>query len=121
MSDISLETVTGKLNRVGYESFLQALRRAKTSGNRNMELAHWLVPLLQSDRNDVAITLDHFKVNRAMAASDVDRAVESLKRNETEMPAFRMRSSICWIAVGTTRRCSSGKRRSARDTFCSLR
>lgn len=88
MSDISLETVTGKLNRVGYESFLQALRRAKTAGNRNMELAHWLSPLLQSERNDVAITLEYFKVNRAALAAEIDRAVEGLKRNETEMPGI---------------------------------
>ena len=32
MSDISLETVTGKLNRVGYEAFMQALRHAKGAG-----------------------------------------------------------------------------------------
>ena len=44
MADISLETVAGKLNRVGYEAFFQALRQAKRAGNRHVELAHW--PLL---------------------------------------------------------------------------
>ena len=29
MSDISLETVTGKLNRVGYDAFMRSLRHAK--------------------------------------------------------------------------------------------
>ncbi len=43
MADISLETVTGKLNRVGYEAFFQALRHAKGAGNRNVELGHWLL------------------------------------------------------------------------------
>ena len=42
MADISLEAVTGKLNRIGYEAFIQALRQAKSAGNRNVELAHWL-------------------------------------------------------------------------------
>ena len=37
MADISLEAVAGKLNRVGYEAFFQALRQAKGAGNRNME------------------------------------------------------------------------------------
>src|ERR687888_78505 len=46
MADISLEAVTGKLNRVGYEAFIQALRQAKGAGNRNLELAHWLGHLL---------------------------------------------------------------------------
>jgi len=34
MADVSLETVTGKLNRVGYDAFMQALRHAKNAGNR---------------------------------------------------------------------------------------
>ncbi len=29
MSDISLETVTGKLNRVGYDAFMRSLRRPR--------------------------------------------------------------------------------------------
>ena len=44
MADISLEAVTGKLNRIGYDAFIQALRHAKSAGNRNVELAHWLLP-----------------------------------------------------------------------------
>ena len=50
MADISLEAVTGKLNRVGYEAFIQALRHAKSAGNRNVELAHWLFHILQQRR-----------------------------------------------------------------------
>jgi type VI secretion system protein VasG len=86
MPDISLETVAGKMNRVGYEAFLQALRQAKTAGNRNVELAHWLSQLLASERNDLARTLDHFKIDRARAAADIGRALEALRKNETEMP-----------------------------------
>jgi type VI secretion system protein VasG len=86
MPDISLETVAGKLNRVGYEAFLQALRLAKTSGNRNLELVHWLAQLIGSERNDLARTLDAFKIDRAKVAADVGRALEGLRKNETEMP-----------------------------------
>jgi len=86
MPDISLETVTGKLNRVGYDAFIQALRKAKAAGNRNLELAHWLSNLLRSDRTDLSKTADFFKLDRARLLSDVERAVESLRKNETEMP-----------------------------------
>jgi type VI secretion system protein VasG len=86
MPDISLETVAGKLNRVGYEAFLQALRQAKTAGNRNLELAHWLAQLIKSDRNDLARTFDFFKIDRARVTADIGRAIESLRKNETEMP-----------------------------------
>ena len=54
MADISLEAVTGKLNRVGYDAFIQALRQAKSAGNRNVELAHWLAHILQKERTDLA-------------------------------------------------------------------
>jgi type VI secretion system protein VasG len=86
MTDISLEAVTGKLNRIGYEAFIQALRHAKGGGNRNVELAHWLFHILRNDRSDLALTCDHFKLDRARLASDVSRVVEGFKKNETEMP-----------------------------------
>ncbi len=41
-ADISVESVAGKLNRVGYEAFILGLRQAKTAGNRNIELGHWI-------------------------------------------------------------------------------
>ncbi|MBL8572771.1 MAG: type VI secretion system ATPase TssH [Hyphomicrobiaceae bacterium] len=87
MSDISLEAVTGKLNRVGYEGFFQALRHAKGAGNRNVELAHWFFHLLQKDRTDLALTLDHFKIDRGRISTDIGKAVDGFIRNVTEMPA----------------------------------
>ncbi len=86
MVDISLETVTGKLNRVGYEAFIQALRHAKKVGNRNVELAHWLSHLLLVDQTDMSRTLDHFKLDRAKLLMDVGKVVEGFRRNETDMP-----------------------------------
>ncbi|MEJ1157581.1 type VI secretion system ATPase TssH [Prosthecomicrobium sp. N25] len=86
MPDISLEAVTGKLNRVGYDAFFQALRHAKGAGNRNVELAHWILHLLQRDRTDLGLTLDKFKIDRAKLTSDVARVVEGFRKNETEMP-----------------------------------
>ncbi|MBN9063566.1 MAG: type VI secretion system ATPase TssH [Rhizobiales bacterium] len=86
MTDISLETVTGKLNRVGYEAFIQALRQAKAAGNRNLELAHWLNALLKVERTDLALTIDKFKLDRAKLLMDVARVVETFRKNETEMP-----------------------------------
>jgi len=86
MAEISLEAVTGKLNRVGYETFIQALRHAKGAGNRNLELAHWLAHILQKERSDLSLTADHFKLDRAKLASDIARTVDGFRRNETEMP-----------------------------------
>jgi type VI secretion system protein VasG len=87
MADISLETVAGKLNRVGYEAFFKALRQAKGAGNRHVELAHWLVQILQVDNTDISATVDYFKLDRATLISDVQAVVAGFRKNETEMPA----------------------------------
>jgi len=86
MADISLEAVTGKLNRIGYEAFIQALRQAKGAGNRNLELAHWLAHVLQKERSDITLTADHFKLDRAKLLMDLGDAIGSLRQNQTEMP-----------------------------------
>jgi type VI secretion system protein VasG len=88
MADISLEAVTGKLNRVGYDTFLQALRQAKGAGNRNVELAHWLLQILQGTSNDLTLTADHYKLDRAKLLMDLGGVVEGFRRNETEMPGI---------------------------------
>jgi type VI secretion system protein VasG len=87
-ADISVESVAGKLNRVGYEAFILALRQAKTTGNRNIELGHWLFQLLQKDRTDIALTADHFKLNRGKLLADATAVVNSFRKNETEMPGI---------------------------------
>ena len=86
MPDISLEAVTGKLNRLGYEAFIQALRHAKGAGNRNVELAHWLFHILQNERSDLAIVADRFKVDRAKLMTDITAIIDGFRKNETEMP-----------------------------------
>ena len=88
MADISIESVTGKLNRLGYDAFIQALRQAKGSGHRNVELAHWLAHILQKDRSDLALTVDKFKLSRPKLAEDIVRVINGFRKNETEMPGI---------------------------------
>ncbi len=87
MVDISLEAVAGKLNRVGYEALFKALRQAKSAGNRNVELAHWLAHILQGERTDIGLTADHFKLDRGKLLTDVTAVINGFAKNETEMPA----------------------------------
>lgn len=86
MTDISLETVAGKLNRVGYDAFIQAMRLAKSAGNRHVELAHWLLPLLQTEGADLAVTADFFKLDRIKLLTGAQNVVAGFRRNESEMP-----------------------------------
>jgi type VI secretion system protein VasG len=88
MADISLETVAGKLNRVGYEAFFKAVRQAKGAGNRHVELAHWLAQIFQTENTDIGATVDYFKLDRAKLISDVQGVIAGFRKNETEMPAI---------------------------------
>jgi type VI secretion system protein VasG len=86
VTDISIEAVTGKLNRAGYDAFIQALRHAKSAGNRNVELAHWLFHILQQEGNDLSLSVDHYKLDRARLLSDLAGVISGFAKNETDMP-----------------------------------
>jgi len=86
VTDISLEAVTGKLNRAGYDAFIQALRHAKSAGNRNVELAHWLFHILQQERTDLSLSADHYKLDLAKLLSDLAGVINGFRKNETDMP-----------------------------------
>jgi len=87
VADINLEAVAGKLNRVGYEALFKGLRQAKGAGNRNVELAHWLIHVLQDERTDIALTADNFGLDRNKLLMDINAAVTGFRKNETEMPS----------------------------------
>ena len=88
MTDISMETVAGKLNRLGYDAFVQSLRHAKNEGNRHVELSHWIFHVLSNPKSDISATLDHFKLDRSRALKDVGGVIDGLRKNATEMPAI---------------------------------
>jgi type VI secretion system protein VasG len=88
MTEISLETVAGKLNRLGYDAFMQALRHAKSEGNRNLELSHWLHHLLANERSDMAVTLRHYNIDAGRVLGDIDKAIAGFRKNVTEMPGI---------------------------------
>jgi len=87
VADINLEAVAGKLNRVGYEALFKGLRQAKGAGNRNVELAHWLVHVLQDERTDIVLTADNFRLDRNKLLMDINAAISGFRKNETEMPS----------------------------------
>ena len=68
MSEISLETVTGKLNRLGYDAFMRALRHAKKRGHAMSSWRTGCCTSCPNDRSDVSLALDHYKIDRARAA-----------------------------------------------------
>jgi type VI secretion system protein VasG len=88
MAEISLETVAGKLNRLGYDAFLQSLRHARSEGNRNVELSHWMLHIVSNPKSDISLTVQHLRLNRAQLLKDLAAVIDGLRKNATEMPAI---------------------------------
>jgi type VI secretion system protein VasG len=88
MTEISIEKYAGKLNRAGYDAFLQAMRHARGERNRNVELSHFLFHALSNQNADIAVTLAALNLDRGAALKDIDRAVGNLDKNVTETPGI---------------------------------
>ncbi len=114
MADISLEAVTGKLNRIGYEAFIMALRQAKGAGNRNVELGHWLAQILLRPSTDIGLTARHYGLDMGKLATDIGAVIDGFRKNETEMPGVANNVVDLLDAAGTTRHCSSARPKSGR-------
>ena len=85
MAEISLETVTGKLNRIGHDAFFRALRQAKAARNSHVELAHWLHQILIVSGTDLDLVADAFKLDRARLLAQTASVIEGLDRNQTQL------------------------------------
>ncbi|SIS57193.1 type VI secretion system ATPase TssH [Paracoccus saliphilus] len=91
MTAITIEKFAGKMNRVGYDAFLQAMRQARSDGNRNVELCHWLFHAISNQNCDISITLREAKLDRARILKDLDGAAAALQKNVTETPGISER------------------------------
>ncbi|MCC5973148.1 MAG: type VI secretion system ATPase TssH [Rubellimicrobium sp.] len=88
MAEITIEKYAGKMNRTGYDAFLQGMRRARGEKNRNVEVAHWLFHVLANQNSDISVTLRELGLDRGRALRDVDQAMAALDKNVTESPGI---------------------------------
>ncbi|WP_411840246.1 type VI secretion system ATPase TssH [Paracoccus sp. ME4] len=91
MTAITIEKFAGRMNRVGYDAFLSAMRQARGDGNRHVELCHWLFHALSHQEGDIALTLREAGLDRGQALKDLDRAAAALQKNVTETPGISER------------------------------
>ncbi|SEH58283.1 type VI secretion system ATPase TssH [Paracoccus alkenifer] len=91
MTAITIEKFAGKMNRVGYDAFLQAMRQARADGNRNVELSHWLFHAISNQNCDISVTLQQSGLDRGRVLKDLDRAMGALHKNVTETPGISER------------------------------
>ncbi len=88
MAEITIEKYAGKMNRAGYDAFLQGMRHARTERNRSVELCHWLFYSVSNQNADISVTLNELGLDRGRVLKDIDAAMAALDRNVTETPGI---------------------------------
>ncbi|KHA53932.1 type VI secretion system ATPase TssH [Sulfitobacter geojensis] len=88
MTEITIEKYAGKMNRAGYDAFLQAMRHARSERNRSVELCHWLFYSLSNKDADLSVTLAELNLDRGRVLKDLDKAMSALDKNVTETPGI---------------------------------
>ena len=113
-ADISVESVTGKLNRVGYEAF----HSGPAAGQGRRQPQHRTRPLdaassAEGPHRPRADRRSFQAQPRQAARATRRRSSTASARTKPRCRAFPTRSPTRSIAAGTTRRCCSARRRSA--------
>jgi type VI secretion system protein VasG len=85
MSEISRQSLFGKLNPEMYRAIEGATVFAKLRGNPYVELVHWLHQLLQAADSDLHRIIRHFQINESELAADVVAAMDKLPRGATSI------------------------------------
>ena len=88
MAEINIEKYAGKMNRAGYDAFLQAMRHARAEKNRNIEIVHWLFHVVSNKNSDISVTLRELSLDRGRVLKELDQAMARLDKNVTESPGI---------------------------------
>jgi len=85
MAEISRVALFGKLDRLGYKTVESATVYCKMRGNPYVELAHWLMQMLETPRSDLQRIIAHYDVDAAALARELTAALDRLPRGATSI------------------------------------
>ncbi|MBP0484991.1 type VI secretion system ATPase TssH [Sagittula salina] len=88
MSGIEIESYALKMNQAGYNAFIQGMRQARGDRNRQIDLVHWLWPVVSNKNSDISVTLNALGLNRGQVLKDLQTALGRLDKNVTEAPGI---------------------------------
>ena len=88
MAEINIEKYAGKMNRAGYDAFLQAMRHARAEKNRNIEVVHWLFHVVANQKSDISVSLKEMDLDRGRVLKELDQAMARYDKNITESPGI---------------------------------
>src|SRR5262245_43304771 len=88
MAEISRATLFGKLNPLMFKAAEGAVTFCKLRGNPHVELAHWLVQIVNLPDSDLHRILRHFDVDSARLVRDLQVTLERLPRGASSIEDF---------------------------------
>ncbi|AQH03949.1 ClpV1 family T6SS ATPase (plasmid) [Burkholderia sp. KK1] len=85
MAEINRVALFGKLDRLGYKTVESATIYCKMRGNPYVELAHWLMQILETPRSDLQRIVAHYRVDAAALARELTASLDRLPRGATSI------------------------------------
>ncbi|MCF6445707.1 type VI secretion system ATPase TssH [Nereida sp. MMG025] len=87
-AEIQVEKYAGKLNRTGYDAFIQAMSLSRGEGHRHVDVLHWLYHIVSNQHSDISVMLAAMNLDRTTVLRDLTAALGKLDKNVTETPAI---------------------------------
>jgi type VI secretion system protein VasG len=88
MAEISRATLFGKLNPLMFKAAEGAVTFCKLRGNPHVELAHWLVQIVNLPDSDLHRILRHFEIDSGTLVRDLQTTLERLPRGASAIEDF---------------------------------
>ncbi|RFU48320.1 type VI secretion system ATPase TssH [Paraburkholderia sp. DHOC27] len=85
MAEISRVALFGKLNALCYKSVESATVLCKLRGNPYVELAHWLMQIVETPGSDLQRLITHYQIDAAVLAREMTVALDRLPRGATSI------------------------------------
>lgn len=91
MSTINLKALIQKLNPICQQSLEAAAGACLSASHYNVEIEHWLLKLLASTQNDIALILAHYAIDHDKLVQDLNKNLTHLKTGNAQAPALSQR------------------------------
>jgi type VI secretion system protein VasG len=88
MAQVNLKELVGKLNDTCRRTLEAAAGLCLSRTNYNVEIEHWLLKLLETERTDFVAVLRHFGIDPSRLAADLTRVVDRFKSGNSRPPAL---------------------------------
>jgi len=83
-----LKRLIGKLNDTTRATLEGAAGLCLSRTHYDVDMEHWFLKLLDSEKSDVACIVDHFKLSKPRSQVELNRRLDSLKSGNTRNPAL---------------------------------